>query len=410
MTSSKMPRSAVLVFLLLSALAAADVSTEFGGHTKFRAVGQSYPDNSLFRDYVGSDSLDLGADLRLNLKLNSGHWTFDSAYQLVGLQGDGLKLSGLPNDDRRLFNLTDLISEGSDNAILQRLDRLWVGYTSEKTVIRFGRQALSWGNGLAYAPMDLVNPFDPAAIDTEYKVGDDMLYAQYLQDNGNDVQAAYVLRRDPLTGDVESDKATAAIKYHGFAGEAEYDFLIARSYADTVIGVGTGRGIGGAVWSADLVVTDTDLDTYIQFVTNMMYSWTWGGKNMSGALEYYFNGFGQSGGRYDPLSLAANPDLLVRISRGELFTLGQHYLSGNLMIEMSPLWSLTPTLLVNIADPSALFQLVTSYSLSDNMTFLGSINIPLGPNGSEFGGIESGVPERYLSTDAGVFAQFAWYF
>lgn len=411
MTSSRMRRSAALIFLSLSAVAAADdLTTEFGGHTKFRLVGQSFPDNSLFRDFVGSDSIDVGADLRLNLKLNSGNWTFDTAYQLVGLQGDGLKLSGPPNDDRRLLDLTDIISEGSDSAILHRLDRLWLGYTSEKAVVRLGRQALSWGNGLAYAPMDLVNPFDPASIDTEYKAGDDMLYVQYLQDNGNDVQAAYVFRRDVLTGDAKSDQATAAIKYHGFAGEAEYDLLVARSYGDAVVGVGTGRGIGGAVWSADLVVSDTDLDTYVQFVTNVMYSWIWGGKNMSGSLEYYFNGFGQSGGRYDPVSIAANPDLLVRVSRGELFTLGRHYLSANVMIEMSPLWILTPTILANIEDPSALFQLVTTYSLSDNMTFLGSVNIPIGPSGSEFGGIESGVPDRYLSTGMGFFAQLAWYF
>jgi len=233
---------------------------------------------------------------------------------------------------------------------------------------------------------------------------------QYLQDNGNDVQAAYVFRRDMLSGDVESDEATAAVKYHGFAGEGEYDLLLARTYGDPVVGVGAGRGIGGAVWSADLVVTDTDLDTVFQFVTNVMYSWTWGEKNMSGSLEYYFNGFGQSDGRYDPVSLAANPDLLARISRGELYTLGRHYLAGSVMVEMSPLWILTPTVFMNIEDPSGLFQINTTYSLSDNMTFLGSINIPVGPNGSEYGGIESGVPDRYLSKEGGVFAQLAWYF
>lgn len=403
-------RRSFLVALLLPALALGDVTTDYDGHTKFRLVGQSFPSDSLYRDLVGSETLDLAGDLRLNLKLDSGHWTFDADYQLVGLQGDGLKLTGPPNDDRRLFNLTDVISEGSDNAILHRLDRLWIGYTSEKTVVRFGRQALSWGNGLAYAPMDLVNPFDPASVDTEYKAGDDMLYVQYLQDNGNDVQAAYVFRRNLVTGDVEADKATAAVKYHGFAGQGEYDLLIARSYGDPVIGLGTGRGIGGAVWNADLVVTDTDADTYIQFVTNLMYSWNWAGKNMSGAVEYYFSGFGQKDGQYDPSSLATNPDLLLRLSRGELFTLGRHYLSGNVMIEMTPLWSLTPTLLVNVTDPSALFQLVTSYSLSDNMTFLGSVNLPLGPSGTEFGGIESGVPDRYLSRGLGLFAQIAWYF
>ena len=62
------------------------------------------------------------------------------------------------------------------------------------------------------------------------------------------------------------------------------------------------------------------------------------------------------------------------------------------------------------ADPSALLQFVTSLSLSDNLTFLGSLNLPVGPSGSEFGGIESGIDGRYLSTGAGLFAQIAWYF
>jgi len=76
---------------------------------------------------------------------------------------------------------------------------------------------------------------------------------------------------------------------------------------------------------------------------------------------------------------------------------------------MTPLWTLTPTLLANISDPSALLQIVTSRSLSDNVTFLGSLNLPVGPKGSEFGGIESG-GDLYLSTGPGIFAQLAWYF
>jgi hypothetical protein len=134
------------------------------------------------------------------------------------------------------------------------------------------------------------------------------------------------------------------------------------------------------------------------------------GKNMSGAIEYHFNGFGQSGGRYDPLSLAANPDLLLRVSRGQMFTLGRHYLAGSVMIEMTPLWSISPVLLANIGDPSSLLQLTTNYSLADNMSFIGNINVPLGASGTEFGGIETGLPGLYLSSGPGVFAQFAWYF
>jgi hypothetical protein len=401
----------VLCCLALTGSAVADqLETEFGGHTKLRLVSQGYPEDSVYHDLVGDRATDVSASLRLKFVARAGRWSFDSAYQLAGLRADSLAFEALPDDDDRFFSLTRVIHSSDDAALLHRIDRLSVAYTSEKAVLRFGRQALSWGNGLAYAPMDLVNPFDPSAIDTEYKAGDDMLYGQYLQDNGNDFQAAWVLRRDPVTGDFENDESTAAIKYHGFAGQAEFDLLVARSYGDTVLGVGFSRSIGGAVWSADTVVTDTDLDTYVQVVSNLLYSWNWSGRNMSGGFEYYFNGFGQRGGRYDAPGIAANPDLAKRLARGELFAVGRHYLSANVLVEMSPLWTVTPTMLLNIEDPSALLQLITSYSLGDNMTFLASLNVPIGPNGSEFGGIDAGLPGRYLSRGAGVFAQFAWYF
>lgn len=416
-------RLSLCLVLSLGAAAVADDSPyELTGHTKLRFVGSTFPSDSVLRELAGSNSLDLEGDLRLNFEASRGRWTFDSAYQLVGFYGDRVEYTRdlppaadllfrrFPEDDRRLFDLTKVMHDRDKEALLHRLDRLWVGYTSEKAVARFGRQAITWGNGLFYAPMDLVNAFDPATIDTEYKAGDDMLYLQYLQDNGNDVQAAVVVRRNPVNGDVESEQATASIKYHGFSGDSEYDVLVAEHYDDIVVGVGGTHSLGGAVLSGDLVLTDTDTDTYLQLVANWTYSWTWGGRNVSGAAEYHFNGFGQKDGRYDPQSLAANPDLLIRLARGEMFTVGRHYFAGSLMIEMSPLWSVTPTMLMNIADPSALLQVVTSLSLSDNVTFLGSLNLPFGANGSEFGGIESGTDGLYLSTGAGVFAQIAWYF
>jgi len=423
MTSSKMlPRLLIAMLVLSSAVFADDSETEIGGHTKLSLTGQAYPEQSVFRDLVGRDSLDATGDFRLNFKFNSDRWSVDAAYQLLALHGDSVELGrllpggteiffpGLPNDDRRLFDLTHVVRDSGKTSLLHRLDRLTFGYASEKAVIRFGRQALSWGNGLFYAPMDLVNPFDPATVDTEYKAGDDMLYTQYLRDSGDDVQGAYVVRRRPENGDVESNESTAAVKYHGFLGDAEYDLLLAEHYGDAVLGLGGGKSIGGAIWRADIVATDTDIDTYLQFVTNFTYSWNWFDRNMSGAIEYFYNGFGQRSGHYDPASLANNPDLLDRVVRGELFSIGRHYFAGSVLIEMTPLWSITPTVLTNLADPSGLFQLVTNYSVSDDITFLGSINVPVGPKGSEFGGIESGLPDRYLSGGAGLFAQIAWYF
>ena len=402
-----LPRFFLLLFAFPALAGAADGRTELGGHTKLNVVGQTYPSDSVFRDRYGSHSADAQGELRLNLRHRRNGWSFDANYQLVALYGDTFVL---PDDARRYFDLTSVIDQGSKSALVHRLDRLSLGLTSEKFVARLGRQALSWGNGLFYAPMDLVNPFNPATIDNEYKAGDDLVYLQYLADSGSDVQGAYVVRRDYLSGDVDSRSATTAVKYHGFVGGGELDVLLARHYQDDVLGLGASHALGGAHWSADLVITDTDSDSYVALSTNLSYSWIWRGKNMSGVVEYHFNGMGQPSGQYDLPSLTENPDLLLRLARGETFAVGRHYLAGSVMIEMTPLWSVTPTLLMNVSDPSGLLQLVSQYSLSDNMMLLGSLNIPAGSKGSEFGGVPSAVPGRYRSSGAGVFAQLAWYF
>lgn len=359
---------------------AAPVSAaELGGHTKLRIVGQSYPNNSLFRDIAGSTSVDAVGELRLNFSTRRSGWASHADYQLLGVASEFLPL-GLPGDDRRLMDLTKVVDDGADTALLHRLDRLWVGFAGEKFVVRAGRQALTWGNGLYFTPMDLVNPFDPTTIDTEYKTGDDMLYAQVLRSNGDDVQLAAVFRRDPATGDVEGGSGTVAVKYHGFSGAWEYDVLFAEDVDEAVFGFGLAGSIGGAVWRGDVVVTDEPGDTRVELVTNVSYSWLWRERNVSGSGEYYFDGD------------------------------DRHYLAGSLAIELSPLWTLSPTLISNIDDPSALLQVVTRYSLGDNIEFIGSLNLPLGADGTEYAGAEVPPTGRYLSFDAGIFAQLAWYF
>ena len=57
----------------------------------------------------------------------------------------------------------------------------------------------------------------------------------------------------------------------------------------------------------------------------------------------------------------------------------------------------------------ALLQVLAQHSLGDNLTFLAAVNLPLGPDGTEYGGIEI-VPDRYLSRSGALFAQLAWYF
>jgi len=416
----------VFFCLCVASLQAADQTSletdwTFGGHSKFQYIPTYIPDNSALQGISGDSLQDINLEVRLKAVARRGRWDFKTDFQLITVHSDSLSAADdLPrpifpgadiiNDDRRWFNLTHEFHHQGKNATLVRLDRLSVAYTGDRTVIRFGRQAISWGNGLLYTPMDIFNPFDPTTVDKEYKSGDDMLYGQYLLADGSDIQAVAVVRRDLFTGDVEADQSSLAVKYHGFAKAYEYDLLLAEHYDDFVVGVGGSADIAGAVWRGDLVWTHTDTQSAVTAVAGGSYAWVAGTHNWTGSMEYYYNGFGQTGGDYSAAGLASNPELLQRLARGEVFNLARHYLGVSATVEVTPLLIMGPNIFVNLADPSALAQLVLSYDWKEDLQILAALNIPLGPNGSEYGGIETQQPGAFLSTGASLFAQLAWYF
>jgi hypothetical protein len=417
-------RLGVLVLLTaMTGVAAAEDGFRFSGDIRSRYSGQTFPDNSLFHELAGSYAQDLVSIPRLKFSYDAGPWDLRADYQFIAWYGDTIEytrqlppdiqaLSGrLPDDRTRLFNLTDVIRDEGKTALVQRLDRLSAGYTSDRAVIRVGRQAITWGNGMFYTPMDIFNPFDPAAVDTEYKTGDDMVYGQYLRSNGDDLQTVLVVRRNFITGDVEAADSSLAVKYHGVGMEGEFDALIAQHYDEPLVGFGGNRSLGGAVLRGDVTVAFTeDDDAVASLVTSGSYSWNWGGKNVSGVLEYFFNGFGQPDGQYSAQDLAQNPELVERLVRGELFTLGRHYVAAGALIEMTPLFLVTPNAFVNLSDGSALLQFVTQNDIAENVLLLSAVNLPVGPDGTEFGGIETEVPGQFLSRGVGFFVQIAWYF
>jgi len=406
--------------LILTLTAGNALAFELRGHAKAQVNLADLPDDSLLQDFSDDPIADHGIDLRLNYSDRQGGWNWRADYQLLAAQGDRLELSrqsGLtgfsgnvsPEDDRRLFDLTHRISEDDDRIVAHRLDRFYLGHTSDKTVINFGRQAVSWGNGLVYNPVDFFNPFDPAAIDTEYKTGDDMLYGQYLFDSGDDLQAVWVLRRDD-DDDLAREQASLALKYHGFAGSAEYDLLLAEHYDDAIVALGGALDFAEAVWRGDILLTSTASDDYLSAVLNWSYSWMAWNRNLSASLEFFHNGFGIDDGDYGPDALANQPDLLQRLLRGELYTLGENYFAAAATIELAPLWNLSATLFRNLDDDSMLLQLFSRHDLQQDLQLLVALNLPAGNRGSEFGGIDSGVPGRPLSIDESLFLQLAWYF
>ncbi len=408
------------MMLLLAIFSSHCQAFELRGHAKLQASATNLPADSLLQDLSDDPMSDNGVDSRLNYSDRADGWNWRVDYQLLARQGDRIELQrqtslpgfgngALPEDGMRLFDLTHRISDDDDRVITHRFDRFYLGHTSDKTVVSFGRQAVSWGNGLIYNPVDFFNPFDPATIDTEYKTGDDMLYAQYLLDSGDDLQAVWVGRRDD-DGDVETDQSSLAIKYHGFSERAEFDLLLAEHYDARILALGGSIDIAEAIWRSDVMLTDTGDESFTSAIINWSYSWIAWNKNLSASIEYYHNGFGIDDEDYGPLALAENPQLAQRLQRGELFTLGKNYLAAAATIELAPLWLLTTTLFQNLDDGSLLLQIFSQHDLKQDLQLLIAVNLPRGERGSEFGGIDSTTPGRPLSSGESLFMQLAWYF
>ena len=166
--------------LLLYPFPAQATELDYGGHLKYFFTFSDFPDKSVlagddnpYREHLGN--------LRLKLGGRGAHWSGDMHYVMDALYSKDLTscairgtLAGggceaLGSDARQLFDLSTSSTPGDNTLLLQYLDRLWLGYTSDHLVGRFGRQAISWGNGMVYNTLDLFNPFPPDAIDTDYK-------------------------------------------------------------------------------------------------------------------------------------------------------------------------------------------------------------------------------------------------
>lgn len=404
------PRTALLSLLLVAGLALADSD----GHVKLRGTLVTIPADSLLRQSLPAVASDAELDLRLNLLFRHQRIRFEAAGQLFTAYGDlagasaafGGETQRAIDDARRAMDLTHSDTFGSDGLWVARLDRLVLGWHGDRLVVRVGRQALSWGGGLFYSPLDLVNPFDPAVIDAEYKAGDDVVYAQYLFDDGSDLQFAEVLRRNPLTGSRADENRSSLAKYRGFAGAAAYDLVIGRHYGESVFGVGLGADIGGTAWRTEVLFSDSSAGGKAQALVNASRALTLAGRNATLAGELYFNGFGLDDTA--PLD-SLPPALLARLARGDLFASNRRYAAAALSLEWSPLTVLSAATFVNLDTPAAFLQLGLRHSLAQESEFQFTLSAPLGGD-SEYRGLRPTEFASPLSRGARVFLQYAHYF
>ena len=410
--------------LLAPGLVHAASGSTFKGELKLQSMYVDVPSDSLSQAFGVGSHWDNALNLRVmgNGQLGSG-LSWDAAWVLGAREGKGVELDRrlyeyapafyAPTEDRNWWDLQHTFTDKGRTQAAHYVDRLALAYSGAHAVLRLGRQALTWGGGLVFHPMDLFNPLPPNALDTEYKPGADMLYGQWLFDSGADIQGVIAPRRDPATHRVENDQGAAGLKWHGFMGPERQnglELMLARNYDSDVLGLAVNGSLGGATWNAEAVPTRLpDGSVHTSWLADIQYAWTCFGRNCVGYAEYFSNGFGVRGSDH---TLADLPEPLTqRLARGELFTVSRDYLALGLTLEWTPLLSIKPLLIANLGDGSGLLVLQVVRSLSDTAKLTLAAQSGLGSRGTEYGGLEttagSGVyvaPARYL------YARVDWYF
>jgi hypothetical protein len=383
------------------------IDMHWGGRLK--ATGRiAWASGDTFLEPVASGSLYDGAgDFRLiNETFFSDAVYFEGAYELILSGGDTRRareqlrdrFAGFPaapvfvsaqlNDDRRLMDLTDTIKESDDYILFQRLDRLYLAMLPQWGSIRIGRQAITWGNGLVFNPMDLFNPFAPTQIDRDYKVGDDMLSTQFALANLGDIQGLYVPRRNPEDNDIQWNQSALAAKLHIAAATTEFDVMLAKNYEDLVGGLGMSGYLADAAWRLDATWTYVDdgnhegRNDFFSLVANVDYSWAWHGKNYYAFVEYYYNGLGGD----DYGKAVFDPDITERLLRGNLFALGRNFVSSQIQAELHPLLNVYFTAINNVEDPSGVVQPRAIWDVRQNLQLTMGANVFWGDSDTEYGG------------------------
>ncbi len=406
-----------------------EIASQWGGHIRLRESASWINDDSPYTIIDTGPFYDRSVDARLKNKTYLTDQSFITAhYEIVYSGGDTRDTQNelkqffpdffsdpsmsplIMDDDSRFLDLTKTIQETDHHVLYHRMDRLSLTLQPDWGTICIGRQAITWGNGLVFNPMDLFNPFAPTDVERDYKIGDDMITANLPLLNIGDFQALYIPRRDPGDRHTTSSRSSFAGKLHFSANTYEFDIMAARHYNDKIFGLGSAGYIFNAAWRLDVVgiiIDDkSEQDDYLSLVVNIDYSWTWWKKNCYGFLEFYYNGLGDT----DYSDAIFNSTISERISRGDIFVLGRKYLAAGIRIELHPLLQAHLSVINNLSDPSGIIQPRLVWEITQDLQFIIGGNFFYGHSQTEFGGFTLADTQYEHHASNNIYIQLTYFF
>lgn len=283
-----------------------------------------------------------------------------------------------------LHSLSWSIDRSDRLAWRHEIDRLQIQGRFSWGDVTLGRQAIGWGVGLLWEPLDLLTGFSPVQIDREYRLGVDA--ARLLVPVGpfTEVDLVYVAYGTPF------DEQVAAGRWRTTFAEQQLDvgLVAGKFFEDAVLGALAVTEVAGFGVHSSLNLThhygdDVGPADFARWVIGADRRFP---HDVLAVVEYYLNGWG-----------ASSPDGYLarlgsdRVRRGEVYNVGRHYLGFAVDWEAHPLVHLLARGQCNLTDPSAQLGPALTISLSNEAQLEAGAYFSVGESldglelGSEFG-------------------------
>ena len=358
------------------------IAAEFSGRfSMLGATAKSEEGDLGYQESVGDTPTADQQGLRLMLDGGSGTGEWSAHLSTGRAHSHGLIMGDQHSSDlfryKELGN--DLLNESdttTSTIIRYEMDRLYYRYHFDTFSLSAGRQAIDWGSGRFWQPLNLFGAFAPTALDTDYKPGIDVLTADYFPSHLSSFTGVYAFAPEDQS-DIEN---SGAIHYRRQVGERSELVLVAGSITgNTVIGgsfESSWNGIGWRIEGTHYQLDELDDETLF-WIAGLDYQFNNG---IMITAEHYYNSRG-----------ATSETEISQMYTDIIYAWGlQQHLSRQLVgigvaRDLTPLLYGSYTLLGSVLDNergsdswSFLHQLIVTYSVSNESELLASLMLPNG--------------------------------
>ena len=273
------------------------------------------------------------------------------------------------------------LTSGTEVEARQRLFRAFVTWHTDWGAFTAGRQRIAWGSGFAWNPTDVLNPFNPGAIELGERAGVD---AAHLNINLGPLSRLELVAAHTHVG----RPGSYAARWGANVQTYDVSLMAGRFGRSWSMGGDFAGYLRGAGVRGEAAYTHREgAPGYSRAVVNADYTFSAG---VYGLVELYFNGRGQAHkSRYD------FQDLLT----GETFNLARWYAAASASAAVTPLLGAGLYQLANLVDGSLLVGPSLTYSLAQSLEIAAAAYFFVGPLDTEFG------RQRHL-----YFGALQWYF